>query len=844
MQCTDCPLHKQSAVNCMSGEGPAPTDVMLIGEAPGANEEREGRPFVGETGKLLTNDLLPLLGLNRSQVRITNVCRCRPLGNRTPEADELLQCRKHLIQEIQQVQPKLVILLGASALQGTLGLVGIQKHQGQLLQSPEFPGVTFIATYHPASLWRTWENIQPIKAYMIKGMQYLRGNLKIPPPGDYQVCRYISEVSDVCDEMRTSRRFAFDTETTGLNFAEDGILCFSFSNAPGTGWVVPIYQQYQQWFWPDRERVEVVLGLIKDLLESDTPKVAQNGIFDLLFCWAEGIDVKNYNFDTMLASHLIDENLPHDLDTLINLYTAMPNYSGVLAAAYAECKKLYKQSQAKGFEDKKLQALISNNGLNYGLIPNEILWKYAAADADATLQVAEVLGPMLEEQGLTEVFERITMPMTRFVTRLRWNGILVDQPKMFELQDKAEKIIAEFQKQIEDEVSCLVGEPVIDFNTRSGKQMNEMLIKELDWPVVKQTPKGDPSFDEEALTTYRDQHNFGIAGLILEMRGHQRTVSTFLAGSDRKSGIVKHIRQDGKVHPDYKLHVARTGRLSATDPAIHNITRDSNLRGCYIPTPGWWWAELDYSQLELRILTCESKDEQLIRWFAAGLDVHRMVASELLRKPPEQVTDEERVTRGKNINFGIIYGQTAWGLAEALRCSPEQADGFIRLYFQRLPGVKRYLDRTRKQIYTEGKLVNAFGRVRHLYGAQLYDPNRHATMSESMRKEVASKRAHLERQAVNCPIQSGGDDVMKKACIRIDPKLNEFQSTYILLHHDGLHLNCTPVELLEVVRMVKGEMEAPVPEYGGYSFPVDVKVCDRWYSENAEATEWLKSQLG
>ena len=659
MTCIDCPLHKQSAVNCMSGEGPTPTDVMLVGEAPRANEEREGRPFVGETGKLLTDDLLPLLGLNRSQVRISNACRCRPPGNRTPESNELLQCRKYLVQEIQQVKPKLVILLGASALEGTLGLKGIQKYQGQLLQSPEFPGVTFIATYHPASLWRTWENVQPIKAYMVKGMQYIRGNLRISPPGDYRVCKTVDDVTRLCANFRAGPRFAFDTETTGLNFAEDGILCFSFSNAPGTGWVVPIYGQYQKRFWNDENR-QIVLDLIKDLLESDTPKVAQNGIFDTLMCKAIGIEVKNITFDTMLASHLIDENLPHDLDTLINLYTAMPNCSGVKDAAYDECKMLYKQSQTKKFEEtfthgtpamvkefkdaKAFQAAITSNGLNYGLIPNETLWQYAAADADATLQVVEVLEPMLKEQGLTEVFEQITMPMTRIVTQLRWNAILVDQPEVFRLQDIAEKVVDKFQNQIENHLTNLLGEEITDFNTRSGKQMKEMLIDRLGWQVVKTTAKGAASFDEEAMEVYRDQQKKPLAGSILEMRGEQKKISTFLAGSDRKSGIVKHIWDDGRVHPDFKMHTTRTGRLSATDPAIHNISREGGLRACYIPELGFWWVELDYSQLELRVLACESKDEQLNSWFAEGKDVHRMVASEILGKAPEYITDEESVT--------------------------------------------------------------------------------------------------------------------------------------------------------------------------------------------------------
>lgn len=870
--CTNCKLCQLSRVNCMLGEGPEEllqSGVMFVGEAPGAQEEKEGSPFVGDSGWLLDTDLLPAIGLQRSQVHVTNACRCRPPNNRTPEPEEVTACRPYLVNEIKQVQPKLVFLLGATAMQAVFGTTGIEKWRGQLFNSPEFPGVTFLPTYHPARLWRVWQDASLIHADLQKGISFLRGEFKIQPPGNYTVCDDIESVRDLCSELKASPRFAFDTETTGLNHQEDGVLCMSFSCMADEGYTIPLYGQYQKTFW-HLEQWKIVLPLLRDLLQSDTPKIAQNGVFDILFCKSMGIEVNNFQFDTMLAAHLINENLSCSLDTLITLYTGMPVYSLALDEEWKEAKKLYKEcAKKKSTVDRELRAKVLACGENYGLIPNNSLWKYAAADADATFQLADILEAKLHQKGLHELFTNLMMPMTKVITTLRWNGVLVDQKEMFHLQDKAEVDLVAKQIELEgtlgqewfniikrnspemdeDDVTRVwagVEKDVAGFNTNSTKQLTALLIDKLGWPVLKKSDKtGNPSFDKEVLAVYAEDHKRPAAIQISAIRLVRKLISDFLGGTDRKSGVIKHIHKDGRVHPDYKLTGTDTGRLSTADPALHNASRTNGVRGCYVPPPGWWWFEVDYSQLELRVLAYESKDAQLTRWFAEGRDVHRMVTAQILGIQPDAVSDEQRTTIGKPVNFGLIYGMTAYTLAKTMGVSEGQAQEYINVYFDKLPGVKGYFQRVYKELYSTGKLVNAFGRIRHLHGAQLYEPTRinASVATDGMRRELEMKRRDIQKQAINFPIQSEGSDVLNYACIRIDKRLEPFKATYNHHHHDALHLNVPPDELVDVARMVIEEMERPVPQLGNWSFPVDFKVCTRWYDKDETATNWLEEQL-
>ena len=844
-QCSACGLCKTSQVNCLRGEGPVPCKVMIIGDAPGGQEERFKRPFVGDTGQLLDEEFIPILGLKRSEVYVTNAVRCRPPENRTPTTDEIECCKQHVFAEIFKVQPKLIILLGAVAIKSVLGLDGIEKHRGQFYT---ITGVTAIAfpTYHPGKLWQAWESYDMIRMDFRKAALALTDQ-PLVTEGEYKVCTTVDEVLVLKDQLLALSKFSFDTETTSLDHQTGKILCCSFSDEPSKGYTVPLLGRYGLPYWQDEKQLQIVEDAIAEVLASDVPVIMQNGSFDMLFCWMKGWEVKNFTFDTMQAAHLVDENLPCSLDTLISLYTTMPNYSKELADSYTEQKKLRKKAISSA---KKCQADVLNFPVellnceeNYSIIPTDILWKYAAQDADATMRVAEVLKQRLTEENLWGTFNDVTMPMVPFVALLQWNGILVDQNKLMELQCVAESEVAASQEKLKQHLSIEANNgQVYDVNVGSPKQLKAVLVDVLKWPVVSETKTGNPSFDADAMEIYSNApYNKPAASTIIEIKKHKKRISDFLAGSDRKSGVLKHISDtDGRVHPSFKLHGTRTGRLSASDPAIHNVPR-GEIRNCYIPPNGQWWIEADYSQLELRILAALSGDPQLTQWFADGLDVHRMVAAEVLGKSPDAVTSEERVDYGKGINFGIIYGKREWSLAQDLSVSFDEARAFLQRYFQRLPKVKPFFEGILREVYSTGNVRTAMGRVRHFHGAPLY--KRAQARSTNPNPELERKLADIERQAYNDPIQSPGSDILCKACIRLQSRMQPFKSLIVHHHHDALHLNCPPDEMVEVCTIVKEEMERPVPEFEDYIFPVDFKVCNAWYDENKETTQWLMDQL-
>lgn len=846
MKCTDCSLHRSSRCNNLSGNGPTPCDIMLVGEAPGAQEEERNAPFVGAAGWLLDNEFLVDVGLKRtpagSEVRVTNACRCRPPENRDPNQVEINACRKHLLAEIKEVQPKLIVALGAIALKSLLGLEGIQKYRGHFFNSQEFPGLV-IATNHPAACFRSWEVVPLIKADLRKALGVFRGELSFADAGTYVACDTLEKVRQLTACLCEAEHFSFDLETTGLRFSEDKILCFSFARKPGEGFVIPVAQQFQTPLWQDAEKAEVA-NCLKTIFASAALKVAQNGVFDLLFCWANGLAVHNYNFDTMYAHHLLDENLPHSLDAMISFMTTMPLCSHVLGQEWSAAKKLYKKCKRKN--QKGIPAEIVEQvlrcGENYALLPNETLWQYAAQDADATIQVYPILNKQLSEQGLLSLLHEITMPMAHFAARLQWNGVSVDVHTLKELHKVKDAEAAVRSTEINLQLTQDLRGAAVELNTRSNKQMKEILVEKCNWPVVKRTDTGAPSFDEDALTEYAEKQLRPVAKMILGLRGVQKEISTYLAGSDGKSGMLKHVHKDGKVHPSFKLTGARTGRLSTVDPALHNVPKEPlNLRGCFIPRDGWWWVEADHSQLELRILAVLSQDPQLTLWFREGADVHRMVAAEIYNKDADSITEKER-SNAKTVNFGIIYGQGPKSLGDAIGVSFEQAEIFMATYFARLPGVKKFFDSLHSQMYQTGEVRNVFGRVRHLYGARFYW--KLAQLGNVLPDvDLLQKRKELERQAVNSPIQGAGSDLLNKACIRIAPRLEGFETTYNHHHHDALHLHMPPKELLAVGSIVKEEMERPCPELGGQIFPIVFKVGTHWGDENEEATQWLMDQL-
>ena len=532
---------------------------------------------------------------------------------------------------------------------------------------------------------------------------------------------------------------SFDTETTSVDYMEAELVGVSFAVAAGEAAYVPVAHDYLG--APDQLALSDVLKALKPVLEDpDVKKVGQNLKYDMSVLARYDIELKGIAYDTMLESYVLNSVATrHNMDAL--------------AAKYLDVKTVH-------FED------IAGKGakqLTFNQIPLEQAADYAAEDADITLQLHEALWPQLKKEStLVSVFEDIELPLIGVLSRIERNGTLVDAGLLGEQSTRLAKRANELQEQ----VWTLAGE---EFNMGSPKQLQQILFEKLDLPVIKKTPKGQPSTAEPVLQELA--HDYEIPQLIMEYRSCTKLKSTY---TDKLPLQIN--QKTGRVHTSYHQAVAATGRLSSSDPNLQNIpirTEDGRkVRTAFVAPPGRKMVAADYSQIELRIMAHLSKDDGLHKAFAEKLDVHKATAAEVFSEDLDAVTDDQRRS-AKAINFGLIYGMSAFGLAKQLGISRGVAQEYIDLYFERYPGVRAYMDETRALAAEQGFVETVFGR-------RLYLPEINA--SNGMRRQAA------ERTAINAPMQGTAADIIKRAMIKVDGWLEEqgLAAKTVMQVHDEL----------------------------------------------------------
>jgi DNA polymerase-1 len=743
--------------------------------------------------------------------------------------------------------------MGAIALQAVMGEGKITSLRGRFFtidkigETPLGKQITVYCTYMPAVLFRRWEDYPIVREDFRKLGRLLREGWKEGELGDYKVLKTVNEVREIVDYLLVQPRFAFDLETTSFDFwdfsvnPDCNILCMSFSAYPGTGFVVPFLQQHGKPFWKSNEEAIEVVKELNRLFSSDTPKWAQNGSFDINFLRANGFEfnLDSFTFDTMLGHHTIQENIPHGLDTLIGLYTNLPLYS----------YELVKWEQEYG------------EVTTYAEFPDELLWCYSGADADATVRVGDLLEQELNQEmterwvdgvwqpfPIREFFDKRVMPLSR---------ALVD----VEYEEKEMAVEGERTK----EINCLLGRTI---NLRSSQQLQAALfnppiapsfsgwdgngvngkpyVPGLGLPITKRTKKGKPSTDESTLDLLFSKYKHPVLDILMAIKKSHKKISTYLMGKDGKSGMLKFVTENGKVHADYKQHTVVTGRLATTEPAIHNIPnpeRDpeyAQIRTMFTAPPGWWLLQCDYSQLELKIIATIAQEQTMLDAFAEGKDIHRWVASEIEHITYEAVTTAQR-KKAKDTNFGIIYGKGVWSLAKDLNVSVQEAQAFLDAYFIRFAGLARYFDHAKNSMKERGFVTNNFGRKRRLYGYQFLNEVRMRRYSDrdEFLKECQRKRAEMERQAVNFGVQSTGSDLLSTVTAKVHQEYicQGMESKIVISHHDALYIITSPEEIFKAAYLLVKIMEAPVPELNNVSFSVDLKVGVNWGHVDENVTQ-------
>ncbi|PXW96493.1 DNA polymerase I [Sphaerotilus hippei] len=588
-----------------------------------------------------------------------------------------------------------------------------------------------------------------------------------PSSGRYDTVLTREQLQAWFDRLRSAPLVALDTETDSLDAMQARIVGISFAVQPGEAAYVPVGHDYPG--APEQLPLDEVLALLRPWLEDPAAaKLGQNIKYDTHVFANHGITVRGYVHDTMLESYVLEAHRPHGLASLAERHLGRAGLS-------------YEDLCGKGAGQ-----------IPFSHVDIERASRYSGEDSEMALQVHQVLWPELEAAaGLLDVYRRIEMPAARVLVRIERHGVLIDAGVLArQSQQLAQRMLT-----LEQEAYDIAGQP---FNLGSPKQIGEILFTRLGLPVKKKTATGAPSTDEEVLQQLAA--DYPLPARILEYRGLAKLKSTY---TDKLPQMVN--PSTGRVHTNYAQAVAVTGRLSSNEPNLQNIpirtAEGRRVREAFIAAPGHVLVSADYSQIELRIMAHISGDATLLRAFAEGLDVHRATAAEVFGVPLDEVSTEQR-RYAKTINFGLIYGMGAFGLAQSLGIEQKAARDYIERYFTRYPDVKRYMDETKAGAVERGHVETLFGR---------------RIVLPEIKGANGPRRAGAERQAINAPMQGTAADLIKLAMIAVQQAIDDEgrASRMIMQVHDELVLEVPEAELdwarEALPRLMAGVAQLKVP---------------------------------
>ncbi len=603
----------------------------------------------------------------------------------------------------------------------------------------------------PTSAVATADSTTPLKPALAVVAEAIEVPASTPVEKFYETILSTAQLHIWIERLSTATVFAFDTETTGLDAQQAELVGVSFACAPGHAAYVPLAHRAPG--TPAQLDLQGTLLALKPLLEdASRPKIGQHGKYDMNVLARYGIDVRGYRYDTMLESYIFNSTATrHDMDSLALRYLGVKTIP-------------FEQVAGKGAK----QISFADVGLTEA-------GEYAAEDADITLRLHQHLRPLLESvPSLCRVFDEIEMPLVPVLARMEREGVLIDAAL---LRTQTHELRKRMHETIE-RAHASVGH---SFSLDSPKQLQAVLYEELKLPVLAKTPTGQPSTNEDAITDLAEHHE--LPRLILDYRGFAKLVSTY---TERLPEQIN--PRTGRVHTSFHQAVAATGRLSSTDPNLQNIPirteEGRRIRTAFIAPPGYKLVAADYSQIELRIMAHLSADPGLLDAFARGEDVHRATAAEVFAVARDQVSNDQR-RAAKAINFGLMYGMSAFGLAKQIGVGRGEAQDYINRYFARYPAVQAYMASVRELARRDGYVETVFGRRLHLREIHSRNP---------------AQRQGAERAAINAPMQGTAADIIKRAMLDVDAWLQgrHDEARLLLQVHDELVLEVREDRVEEV----------------------------------------------
>lgn len=849
-KCSLCETRK----NVVPGRGAENASLMIVGLGPGETEDAAGRAFVGESGKILIRALRRAgwgPGDIKEQVYITNTVKCWPPDNK-PKRKHVKACAPYLDEEIEIVSPRVIVPLGNEALERVLGLRGISKYRGKPTWSEDYE-TTVVPSFHPAYIARNPSEFDKLVDDFLIAREHLEEEgyqEETEKSVQYKIVKTIEEARELAMYLGKCGGFALDIETQGLDLEEDEILSIHFSWKERTAVGLPLFSKGGlEPYWEENE-FEEILELFREALSSKAPKFLQNAKFDTQFLMRDGMPVSNVALDTLLMQYLLHPEAKgqYDLKFMAFRYTDLGEYDSTVS------DWLKKHKTMEG-------------------IPNEDLFPYGNADADATYRIAKLLWKRMGEIDSTDakeglgtnlrwVLRDILVPLSRVLTLAEYRGIKVDleylegdgteenpgkireykkimddaEKRMHTTKavqvyekDRREAIVRERRAKwrgsshiqartpdIEEYANYIRDDSSWTFNPNSSVQLQELLYEKLKLPVISRTKKKNPSADKDTLETLRDEHAkkdsdaYDLLDAMLDYAEVQKMYSTYLRP------IPEMVDKNGRLHTSYLIFGTETGRLSSREPNLQNIPKTANeraydIRRYFVATPGYVLVEADFKQAEFRWWAEYSQDKKLIKDIKGGMDIHDSMARDVFEIPDDEEVDKRQRMMAKTVVFGSIYGRSVQSIANQFGITEAEAQRIQDRFMQRYPDAGKWIRSQKKFAHKYGKIVTFFGRHRPLAGIHSRD---------------GGARGHAERQAVNTPIQSAAADTTFLGFIKAQEMIErEGFDAYILLNiHDAVVLEVREDQLDEFLPHLTKAMESPVRGPGGKQASVPMKI--------------------
>lgn len=772
---------------CLIGDGPVPADVMIVGEAPGFREDEIHKPFAGKSGQLLDRELAKV-GLHRKDIFLTNVNKCRPPDNDTPNKTQMKACRPYLDAEIEAVKPKFILTVGNTAL-SVIKKSGIMKHRGEVYNLDD--AVVF-PTVHPAAVLRNPRYERLFQTDLSTFARIVRGEPSKTPATKVYLVTDKRTLKVMCRAIMSAATLAYDLETTGTDahHPEAQVVTIAVSPKPGVSFVVPIGHPEARWKDPVR-----ILGIVgRAMMYSGAKIIAHNATFDDRWMHRFGVPVDS-TFDTMVAAHILDENRYKGLKVLAPMLLGVDPWKDI--------------DPGKAMET-----------------PIRPLARYNAKDADYTHRLYYTFRRELTQRGnerTLRLFVKLLMPASHAVTDVILHGMWLDPKRLNKRLIQVNEKLAKIDRKLRKATGT-------DANWNSTQQLAAILFGKLGLDPIEFTPKGAESTKESVLLQLRDESP--VVGLILEWRKWFKWRSTYL----QRWKDVKD--ENNRMHPNYKMTGTVTGRLSSGKDEnanrkerglnVQQVPRDPFIRSIIGAPPGWKFVEADFSQVELRIAAHMSQDREMMRVFRMDEDPHLQMAMTMTGKPAHRVEKEER-KKAKAVNFGFLYGMGAKKFVIYARDNYEvvveldEAEDFRDKFFERYADLQRWHARQRRLVNQYKQVQSPIGRVRHLPDVDSED------------KEV---RAEAERQGINSPVQSLASDMMLLSMILLHEQMPPDEARIVGTVHDSLLFEIREDRVAYWAPRIKFVMEhLPLKKKFGCTLSVpikvDVKIGDHW-SEGEE----------